>query len=118
VSDPVEPNPVEPAPIEPAREPLPWREVFGWRFWANYALCLVVTLWIPLAELTMTVDGIAQGKPQRLSMLEIYRQLLENPGVAAGWKFVAAHWGITFVVMALVWWLMLRRVGVARKANN
>lgn len=102
-------------PVEPEREPLPWRTVFGLRFWVNYALCLVATLWVPMAEISVQVNGVAQGTPQRLSLFEVYRQLLQHPEVPAGWKFVAAHWGITFVVMAGVWWFMLRRLGVARR---
>lgn len=105
-------------PVEPIRAPLPWRELFGWRFWANYALCLVATLWVPIAEITVQVNGVAQGKTQRLSLFGVYRQLWEHPEVPVGWKFAAAHWGITFVVMLAVWWFMLRRLGVARNTPN
>lgn len=98
-------------PVEPERGRFPWRELFGWRFWVNYAVCLVVTVWVPLAELTTMVNGVQQGEPRRLPMYEVYRQVWESPSVPAGWKFVAAHWGITFVVMAAVWGMVLWRSG-------
>ena len=97
-------------PVEP--ETLSLREIFGWRFWVNYGIGLVVTLWIPLARLQPMLDGKPAGTPTYLPMYKVYAQLVEHPDVAAPWGFVAAHLGITFAAMALVWWLVLRRAPV------
>lgn len=105
------------APVEPESTVAPWREVFGWRFWLNYAVSLVLTLWVPLTELKMTVDGVQQGNGHSIPLYRVYRELFRDHATWAVWKTVLLHWGITFVVMALMWWLLLRVVP-ARRAKR
>ena len=108
-------EPVE--PMVPRRTPMPWREVFGWRFWVNYLLCLVVTLWVPIVEMGVVVNGEVQQR-QRQAAYRVYQQLFEDPTLWIAWKYVFAHWGIVFVVMATVWWFVLRRMGVGNEVDN
>jgi len=104
------------APVEAESKVAPWREVFGGRFWLNYAIGLLVTLWVPLAQMQVSIGGVAQGAPKALPLYKIYRELLKPDAGWTVWKFVLLHWGLTFMMMALVWWILLR-VLPARRAK-
>lgn len=104
-------------PVEPEITKTPLREIYGWRFWVNYLVCLVVTIWLPLLSLQTEVDGKLSGAPRYVPMYEVYWNILRKPGESVYWPYAAAHLGITFAVMAVVWWLLLRRAPAKKAAE-
>lgn len=105
------------APAESTPTVVPWRVVFGGRFWLNYAVCLLITLWMPLTELKVVVEGVQQGPSKTIPLYSVYGDLFEGNVGRAVLQAILLHWGITFFVMALVWWLLLR-VLPARRATT
>jgi len=91
-----------------------WREVFGWRFWLNYTLGILLTLWFPLAKIQMQVNGEAHGEAQYIPMYRIYKDIALHPTLWTAWKYAIAHLGIVFLMMALVWYSVYRWTGKPR----
>lgn len=69
----------------------------------------IITLWVPMAEVTATITqegGETQSHTTQIRMYQIYQQLPSTPESIRLWGYVVAHIGIVVLVSAFVWWLV------------
>jgi len=92
-------------------------ETFGWRFWLNYVINLLLTCWIPLARLEFRVEETGElVNTSYLPMYQIYYQLLTSYN-AGYWKYALGHLLGVLAITALVWYLVAWR-SAARDAES
>ena len=84
------------------------RDIFGMGFWLNYALSLLLTLWIPFAHLKFVNESGEVLRESYPPVYKIYLDLVQDPTMFSVYKYVAAHWLIVFFVTAAVWYSVLR----------
>ncbi len=95
--------------MSPKKPKASLREVFRPRFFFTCFVGCIITLWIPMAEITATItrgDSV-ESVTTRVRMYQIYQQLPANFDSIRVWGYVTAHIGIVVLVSAFVWWLVL-----------
>ncbi len=90
------------------------RDVFSISFWANYAVILVVTCWLPLTSITATArDAEGNILSQQTSYVRVYRSYLNllQGHFSNNLLAVMVHVLLSFVICFFVWYALLRFYG-------
>ena len=82
------------------------RDVFGIGFWINYAVTIVITLWIPIAHLVFKTEDGQIVRETYPAVYTLYLDILRQPDNLMIYRYIALHLGLTFAVTALVWFVV------------
>ena len=78
------------------------RRIFGWRFWLNYGVSLLVTCWLPLQYVTITTETGEVVSRQAIPVYRCYWHWATH-FTTTSLTAILIHLGICFGVCVFVW---------------